>query len=254
MIYLLVGLIAGLFGAMTGLGGGIIMVPVMTIFLDVPIHKAVGVSLFAILVNSSISSVSYAKKGFTDFKLGLALEHTTVVGAVVGALLAGIINGRVLEIIFAIVLLFASLQMMSPMRNLIAEQELRIRKLTPIYRVKKIKFGVALGTIAGCVAGMLGVGGGIFKIPIMYLVMDVPVKVAVATSSFMIMLTSAAGAWVFFLRGDIYIELALFISCGVALGSYVGSRIGIKLRGKWQTRLIASLLFIAALRMLISLE
>lgn len=254
MIYLLVGLVAGLFGSMTGLGGGIIMVPVMTIFFNIPVHKAVGISLFAILVNSIISSVSYTKRGFTDFKLGLALEQSTLIGAITGALLAGIINGRVLEIIFAIVLIFASFQMMSPMRNLIAEQELRIRALAPIYRIKNIKFGVALSTIAGSIAGMLGVGGGIFKIPIMYLVMDVPVKVAVATSSFMIMLTSASSALIFFLRGDIYIELALLISLGIAVGSYIGSRIGIKLRSKWQARLVSFLLFIAGIRMLISLK
>jgi uncharacterized membrane protein YfcA len=252
MLYLIVGLLAGMLGAMTGLGGGIIMVPVMTILFGVPIHKAVGISIFAIVVNSSIAAVSYTKKGYVDIKLGLALEQSTIIGAIIGALVSGLIDEKKLAFIMGVVLIFASFQMVSPLKRLIAEEDIKVRNLTPLYKIRNISIGIVLSVVAGCAAGMLGVGGGIFKIPIMYLIMDVPIKVAVGTSSFMIMLTSVASGWIFFLRGDIYIEIALFMAGGVALGSFIGSKVGIKLRGKWQTRIVALVLLMAAIKMLLS--
>ncbi len=250
MIYLLVGLLAGLIGAMTGLGGGIIMVPVMTIIFHVPIHKAIGVSIFAIVVNSSIATLSYTKKGYVDIKLGFALGQSSIIGSIIGAMISGLLDEKVLGIIFGVILILASVQMISPLKDLMIEQELKIRRLSPLYRIKNIKYGIALSAIGGWFAGMLGIGGGTFNVPVMYLIMDVPIKVAVATSAFIIMITSSGSAWIYFLRGDIFIELALFMAGGVALGSYVGSKIGLVIRNKWQTRLISLILFIAAIRML----
>ncbi|OGF66853.1 MAG: hypothetical protein A2Y62_21850 [Candidatus Fischerbacteria bacterium RBG_13_37_8] len=254
MIFIVVGFFAGLLGAITGLGGGIIIVPVLTIFFHIPIHKAIGISLVAIVVNSSLASVSYARKGFTDIRLGLTMEQSTIFGAICGAFISGYFNAKILEFIFGIVLLFAAIQMVSSLGNVIAEREIKIRHLSPMYRVKHIPAGMILSFFAGCFAGMLGVGGGIFKIPIMCLLMGVPVKVAVATSSFMILLTGATGAWIFFIRGDVYLELAVLLSVGILAGSLLGSYIGIRMKSKWQSRLFAIVLIAAAIRMLTGIK
>jgi uncharacterized protein len=254
MIFLLTGFIAGLFGSITGLGGGIIIVPALTILFHIPIHKAIGISLVAIVVNSSIASTSYMRKGFVDLTLGLSLEQTSVIGAILGAVISGYVNAHMLEIIFGIVLLFAAIQMISPWGRSIAEKELKIWHLSPIYKIEHTTIGIILSFIGGCLAGMLGVGGGIFKIPIMCLIMKVPVKVAVATSAFMVMTTGMSSAWIFFLRGDMYLELVILVSAGILLGSFIGSQIGIRIKGTWQSALIALLLFLASIRMLIGLK
>ncbi len=252
MIFILLGFAAGLFGSLTGLGGGIIIIPILTIFFHIPIHKAIGVSLIAIVVNTSFSSVSYAKKGLTDFALGLFLEQSTVLGAISGAFLSGFLNAKILEFIFSIILFFAAFQM--AFSSNISLAEIKIRNLSPLYKIENKTIGQLSSFLAGLFSGMLGVGGGIFKIPLMCLIMKVPVKVAVATSSFMIFITSASSAWVFYLRKDIYLELAVLISLGVMFGSLTGSHIGITIKAKWQSKLIALILTLAAIRMITGIK
>jgi len=254
MIFLLTGFIAGLFGSITGLGGGIVIVPVLTIFFHIPIHKAIGISLIAIVVNSSLASASYMRKGFTDFKLALSLEQSTVIGAILGAILSGFIEAKILGYVLGIVLLFASFQMMTPVGRYAATKELKIWHLSPIYRIEHPVIGIVLSFFGGCFAGMLGVGGGIFKIPIMCLIMKVPVKVAVATSSLMVLITGTSSAWIFYLRGDVYLELVLLLSSGILLGSIIGSQIGIRIKATWQYYLVAVLLMLGSLRMLIGIK
>lgn len=254
MIYLVIGFLAGFFGSITGLGGGIIIVPVLTILFHIPIHKAIGVSLVAIVVNSSFASSAYMRKGFTDLKLALSLEQSTVIGAIAGAVFSGFIAPKILGFIFGVVLLFASIQMLTPMGRHLAEKDLKIWHLNPIYRIEHTTIGVLSSFFAGCVSGMLGVGGGIFKIPIMCLIMKVPVKVAVATSSMMILITGTSSAWIYYLRGDIYLELVILVSAGVLMGSLLGSQIGVRIKATWQTYLIAALLILASLRMLIGIK
>lgn len=248
MIYIFLGFIAGLLGAVTGLGGGIIIIPCLALLFHIGIHKAIGISLIAIAVNTSFSSISYAKKGLTDFTLGLFLEQSAVLGAISGALLSGYLNARWLEFIFSMVLLFAAFQMAFSLN--IPLEEIKIRSLAPLYKIENTFLGQILSFFAGLFSGMLGIGGGIFKIPVMCLIMKVPVKVAVATSSFMIFITSVSSGWIFYLRKDLYLELAVLISLGVMFGSLTGSRIGLTIKSKWQSKLIALLLALAAIRML----
>ncbi|MBK5203655.1 MAG: sulfite exporter TauE/SafE family protein, partial [Prolixibacteraceae bacterium] len=215
-------LLAGLLGSLTGLGGGIIIVPLLTIGLGVDIKYAVGTSLVAVIATSSGAAVSYVKEGITNFRIGMFLETATTVGAICGAALAAVISSWSLMIIFGILLLYSAFNSFKNRKTeYIAEKKQGIKensfaeklKLDGIYHVSPgnnisyhashIGGGYLMMIVAGILSGLLGIGSGAFKVIAMDSIMKLPFKVSSATSNFMIGVTAAASAGVYISRGYI---------------------------------------------------
>lgn len=232
--------VAGLLGSLLGVGGGIIVVPSLTLLLGIDIRYAIGASIVSVIATSSGAAASYVKEHLSNIRVGMLLEVATTAGALTGAFLAGWVGGGVLHIVFACVMVFTALSMLrfnhdggstddvpdrladrlalhSSYRDDSVDSEVN-------YRVRRTRVGLALSYVAGLISGLLGVGGGVIKVPAMNLVMGMPLKVATATSNFMIGVTGAASAGVYFSRGDVNPFITGPVAVGVVLGSTIGSR------------------------------
>lgn len=249
------GIAAGIFGSLLGLGGGILIVPLLTIGFDVPFREAVGVSLVCVIVTSSAAAGHYLQQRLANLRLGMFLEVFTATGALVGGLVAFLLPERILAGLFALLLAYTAVSMVrrgrAPASAAVhtaadelgaadtgADPEPTLDPGTttladeiagPHYRPGRLGAG-ALGSLgAGVVSALLGVGGGIVKVPLMHLVMGVPLKVATATSNLMIGVTAAASAIVYLIRGGIDPYVAGPTAVGVFLGALVGSRLATRI-------------------------
>ena len=204
MVLMLIAIGAGIVGALFGLGGGIIFIPVLTILFGLDAAEAVAASLVGIVATSTGSATGFVKKGLSNIRLGMLLEITTTIGAIIGAIIASYLENWILLILFSMVMLYSGFKMaVSPERTDIGEgreNELTFEYSDPAsgvenrkYEVRNIRSGMALCTIAGAVSSMTGVGGGSIKVPLMNIYMHVPIKVASATSSYMIGITAFSG-------------------------------------------------------------
>ena len=244
MVLLLIGLgvVAGTFGALVGLGGGVIIVPVLTLWLGLPIETAVGISLLSVIATSSGAAAVYLQRHWTDLRLGMVLELATSVGAVTGALLVTEIPDNVIKGLFGGFLLYASVVML---RRGPAEAAEVVGE-PPDYQVRNHPLGLGLSYVAGSVSGMLGIGGGPIKVPMMNLFMGVPLKVATATSNFMIGVTAAASAFVYYARGDVIVAVAAPLAVGVFAGALLGSYLAARIGSGWIRWLLVLVLFYLA--------
>lgn len=241
---LLVSTLAGVIGALFGLGGGILVIPFLTLVEGVPVQLAVGASIVSVVATSSASAATYVKDHLTDLRLGMFLETGTVAGALTGAFVASYFQGPnewILFILFAAVLFYASAIMISERRVDFPKEVApdRLAKSLGLggeysdqstgtrfkYEVTRTPHTLSISYLAGIVSGLLGVGGGVIKVPTMNLVSKVPVKVASATSNFMIGVTAAASASIYFLRGEVHPLLAAPLMIGVVAGAAVGTRL-----------------------------
>ncbi|HPC84687.1 MAG TPA: sulfite exporter TauE/SafE family protein [Thermoanaerobaculaceae bacterium] len=234
-------MVAGVVGALLGLGGGIIVVPALTLLFDVPIHLAIGASIVGVIATSSGAASRYVRRGLTHMRLAMVLELATVVGALAGATFAGLASPRVLYLLFALLLVLAAASMLQGETADAGEavppgglaEWLRLggsyldpqRGATVAYHAENVGGGLAVSFVAGVFSGLLGVGGGFLKVPAMHRLMGLPLKVSTATSSFMIGVTAASSAAVFFARGDVRPELAAPVALGVLAGATVGARL-----------------------------
>jgi uncharacterized protein len=241
LITLAVSFGAGLLGALIGLGGGIIVVPALTLLLHIDIRYAIGASIVAVIATSSGAAAAYVREHMTSLRVAMFLELATTSGAITGAFLAGVIGGRWLFIVFGLMLAYsglASLRRVShaeekavPADRLADELGLHgtfcdpAEKQEVAYRVTHAKGGLALMYVAGAASGLLGIGSGTLKVLAMDMVMRLPFKVSTATSNFMIGVTAAASAGVYFARGDIDSFVAAPVAAGVLAGAVVGSRL-----------------------------
>ena len=233
--------VAGVVGSVLGLGGGIIVTPVLTILLGINIRYAIGASLIAIIATSSGAASAYVRERMTNLRVAMLLEIATTSGALTGATLAAFVHARVLYLIFAVVLGYSSL-MMFRRRNDVSSTDVPPDKIADTlklhdtfydpsvgqsvaYRVTRTPFGLGLMYIAGVVSGLLGIGSGSLKVPAMDLCMRLPIKVSTATSNFMIGVTGAASAGVYFARGEIDPFIAGPVAAGVLLGAQGGSHL-----------------------------
>jgi uncharacterized protein len=213
-----IGLLAGVLGALLGLGGGIFLVPLLTLLFHLPIRVAVGTSLVGVIATSA-GVAAFAPRGRgADVGLALRLEMATTAGAIGGGLLAGVFSGRVLHVLFAAVVFSSAAYTLYKGRRQrhAAIQEVMFRK---DYRPRHWAAGISASGLAGLVSGLLGVGGGFIKVPIMYALMNVPLGVATATSNFMVGITAAASVFVYYGRGDIYPMVVVPTAAGVFLGA-----------------------------------
>ncbi len=229
---------AGFLGALTGLGGGVVIVPLLTAFLGVDIHYAVGASLVSVIATSSGAAAAYVREGYSNLRIGMFLEIATTIGALGGAFLATIVHPSLISVIFGFVLLFSAYFSTrrhkkesgnGPPDRLATLLSLDSSFPTPEgprhYHVRYVPFGFAMMLVAGILSGLLGIGSGAFKVLAMDQVMRIPFKVSTTTSNFMIGVTAAASAGVYLHRGYIDPGLSMPVMLGVLLGSLLGARV-----------------------------
>lgn len=230
---------AGFIGAISGLGGGVFIVPALVVFAKMPMQVAVGASLISVVATSAGASVAFVRDGWTNLKVAMVLECATVTGAVTGAYLAGLVPAVVLEILFALMMLQSAYSTITkigdsilPHGDPLAERlglggEIRddVTGQMTHYGVCNLPGGAVLMVIAGLMSGLLGIGSGALKVIAMDQVMHIPLKVSSATSNFMIGVTAGAGALVFLARGDISTAIAAPVALGVTAGALAGSRV-----------------------------
>ena len=227
LLLILIGFCAGAFGALVGVGGGIIVTPLLAIYFGLPMHQAIGVTLLCVIATSTATSSLYVERHVTDIRLGMTLELATTVGALIAALMVHHINRRTLAILFACFLLYSAGSMIKKAwtaRNQEHEESI------PDYTPQNYPAGLAASLIAGGFSGLLGIGGGPIKVPVMLLFMKVPLRVAAATSNFMIGVTAATSAYVYWGRGDVRLDIAAPLVAGVFTGSLLGAKISPKIR------------------------
>jgi uncharacterized protein len=228
-----VGFVAGVLGALTGIGGGVLLTPVLALHFGIPIREAIGTSLVAVITTSAASSSVHLQRHTTDIRLGMTLELATALGAAVMAYLVGYFNRNVLEGLFAAFLVYSSITILSKGGRLKGENGgLPENGEIPPYQPQRYPLGLGAALVAGALSGLLGIGGGPIKVPVMFIFMNVPLVVATATSNFMIGVTATASAIVYYRRGDILPAIAAPLAVGVFLGSLLGARLAPRVRTK----------------------
>lgn len=244
------GILTGLIGALLGTGGGVILVPIMTLFLHIPIRAAVSASLVAVLARSAGVAAMLPPGRGADVPLALRLEMTAVAGALVGSFLSGVISTRALGLIFAGSVLAIAGYM--AYRSLTAAEPATEALFRRDYHTTHWPLGMSLLFFAGVASGLLGVGGGFVQVPIMYSIMRVPLGIAVATSNFMAGITATASVFVYYGRGDVYPAVAIPTALGIFIGNLIGIRIMPHVRVRWLRWALIVLLGIIGVQMLLA--
>ena len=216
------GAFASSLGALVGVGGGIVIVPALTLVFGLPVREAVAVSLVSILATSLAGSARYLKRGWIDTRLAVTLVLATTLGAIAGGLLAAVLVERVVAAVFTVVLLYTATDAVRGSARA-PETEPIVFHGRPVYRVRNLELGLGVSGVAGVLSGLLGIGGGAIQVPIMAAYMRVPFKIAVATSSMMLGVTAAASAVVYYGRGDILRDVTGWVCLGALLGAPVGT-------------------------------
>ncbi len=256
-------MIAGLIGALTGLGGGVVLVPLLTIFFHVDIRYAIGASLVSVIATSSGAAAAYVREGFSNIRIGMFLEIATTLGALSGAFLATMVPVHALAFIFGVVLLYSawlSRKPRPPEDRAVAPDmlasKLRLHGSFPDttgmreYNVRGVPAGFSLMFGAGALSGLLGIGSGAVKVLAMDQAMKIPFKVSTTTSNFMIGVTAAASAGVYLHRGYIDPGLSMPVMLGVLLGSLLGARLLVKTKTKWLRLVFSGVIVLLGLQMI----
>lgn len=255
---------AGFLGSLTGLGGGVVIVPFLTLGLGVDLRYAIGASLISVIATSSGAAAAYVKEGYTNIRVGMFLEIATTLGAIVGGFLSGLLSTQVLAIIFGVVLLYTAYLSYRPCPEHpdANEQPDSIAKYlkfdstypTPdglqAYHVRGVPAGFAIMFVAGTLSSLLGIGSGALKVLALDQVMQLPFKVSTTTSNFMIGVTAATGAGVYLNRGYIDPGLAMPVMLGVLIGSTLGAQILMWASPRLLRYLFSVIIFVLALQML----
>lgn len=262
IILLLGAYLAGLAGSLTGLGGGVVIIPLLTLVFHVDIRYAIGAALVASIATSSGSASAYVKEGITNIRLGMFLEIATTAGAVAGAILAVYTPVNIVAILFGVMLIFSAamtlrkkhegeLEIGSPL-----SYRLKLNSSYPTkdgvvsYKLKNIGGGFSIMTIAGVLSGLLGIGSGALKVLAMDSAMRVPFRVSTTTSNFMVGVTAAASAVVYLQRGYIDPGIAFPVIIGVLAGAFTGSKILMKLNVKWLKIIFSIAITLIAINMI----
>ncbi|RQP10217.1 MAG: sulfite exporter TauE/SafE family protein [Chryseobacterium sp.] len=263
LILLLAAIAAGLLGSMTGLGGGVVIIPVLTLGFGVPMHYAIGASLISVIGTSSGAAAAFVKEGYTNMRVGMFLEIATTVGAIVGALVAGMLPANSIAIIFGLLLLVtAALNVRNkpdhaePLIPGSLTEKMKLHGSFPDngvkrdYAARNILGGFGMMSFAGVMSGLLGIGSGALKVLAMDNLMKLPFKVSTTTSNFMIGVTAAAGAVIYFQRGEIISTIAAPVLVGVIIGSFIGSKTLMKARTKSLKNIFAVVVAVLSLYMM----
>jgi uncharacterized membrane protein YfcA len=249
-LLVVLGLCAGGFGALAGVGGGVIITPVLAMYFGLPMHHAIGISLVAVIATSTATSAVYVERHLADIRLGMTLELATTTGAAVAAVIAAGVNRTTLAMLFVCFLSYSAFTMIR--RAWTSRKEKPVSEI-PDYQPRRIPVGLGASLIAGTLSGLLGVGGGVLKVPIMYLFMGVPLRVATATSNFMIGVTAATSAWIYYGRGDVDVLYAAPLVVGVFAGSLLGARMAPRVKGIYILLLFIAVTVLLAVQMVINI-
>ena len=249
-------LVAGFLGSLTGLGGGVVLVPLLTIFFHVDLRYAIGASLVSVIATSSGSAAAYVKEGFSNIRIGMFLEIATTMGALFGAYLTAKVPASAIAIIFGTVLMYSAYvsRRTRPRADVVEPPDPLATKLKMNgsfpdtsgirqYNVYNVPAGFGVMWIAGALSGLLGIGSGALKVVAMDQAMKIPFKVSTTTSNFMIGVTAAASAGVYLSRGYINPSLAMPVMIGVLIGSLLGTRVLVKTQTK-RLRLVFSVVIV----------
>ena len=286
VLMLVGGFAAGVFGSLLGLGGGTLIVPLLTLAFGLDLRSAVGVSLVCVIMTSSAAAGVFLERHVANLRLGMSLELFTALGALAGGFLAFVLDERVLSVLFAALLGYVSFAMLragtraqgseavgdaASVENLPADSAAPaeateatsdpfrpagdagfIATLSgPGYTVRNFRTGVVGSTGAGLASALLGIGGGTIKVPLMHLAMGVPLRVATATSNLMMGITAAAGGVIYLLRGEIDPYVAGPTAVGVFVGATLGSRLSHRVDVRFLRLLFAAVLLYTAAQMLL---
>ena len=277
----LAGGFTGVLGAILGTGGGVFLIPILVLGMGVPMHHAVATSILSVIATSSAVAGSNVERGTANMRLGMTLEVATSLGAIAGGLTAGWLAPRTLEGLFAVVLVPTAVMMWrgrtghgddaeagagsgpssaseaagpdsgrdEDLGVLGAEYYDETEGRLVAYRVQRLEAGLAVSFLAGNLSGLLGIGGGVFKVPALHLLCGVPIRAAAATSNFMIGVTAAASAALYYGRGDVRPALTAAVVLGVLVGSAVGTVLNRRVGGGAVRRLFSVLLVAVAVQM-----
>jgi uncharacterized protein len=256
--------LAGFLGSLTGLGGGIVIIPALTLIFKVDIHYAIGASLISVIATSSGAAAAYVREGYTNIRIGMFLEIATTTGALLGAVVATIVAPSAIAVIFGFVLIFSAIQSsreradhpLDSVPNKLATR-LGMNSTYPTregrsqpYYVRGVPAGLGVMLVAGSLSGLLGIGSGAFKVLAMDRVMRIPFKVSTTTSNFMIGVTAAASAGIYINRGYIDPGLVMPVMLGVLTGSMIGARVLMGAKSKTLRKIFAVVIMILAFEMI----
>ncbi len=228
------GFVAGTFGALLGLGGGVFLIPYLVLVLGLPVHQAIATSIVAVIATSSAGAALNLERHTVNVRLGMLLEIATVLGAIAGGITANVLSGAVLTKLFSVLLFLAAILMVRRARNHTRTEPVHLDGVLPgivpddgtgnpvPYTVRRIPGVLGVSFVAGNVSGLLGIGGGIFKVPAMNMISGIPIKAAAATSNFMIGVTAAASAFIYFAHGHLHPMIGSAAALGVLFGSFTG--------------------------------
>lgn len=268
-VMLFLGFISGLFGSILGLGGGIIITPIITTYFGVDIKHAIGASIIAVIATSSGAAISYLKDDIINIRAAMFLEIFTTTGGLIGAILSGLFDATILNILFGILLIFQVYNMWrkihkgeDTLRNVEPDRISRQLKLNSSYydkqlqrevhyEVEKVPGGASIMFGAGVASGLLGIGSGVFKVMAMDSMMKMPLKASTATSNLMIGVTAASSATVYFFNGYVNPTLAGPIAIGIVVGAALGSKIMPLLPAKTLRLFFIPVILVMAIQMLL---
>jgi uncharacterized protein len=261
-----ISVIAGFLGALTGLGGGVVVVPVLALLLGVNIKYAIGASLVSVIATSSGSAAAYVKEGFTNIRIGMLLEIATTAGAIVGAVLASHVTTHVIAIVFGLILIQAAYQSLfrsaheleHPVESDTLGRRLKLGSAYPVdgemtpYGVRNVPAGFGMMFGAGTISGLLGIGSGAVKVLAMDRAMRIPFKVSTTTSNFMIGVTAAASAGVYLSRGYIDPRVAMPVMLGVLAGAFLGTKVLVRAEVRTLRIVFGCVILALALEMIVN--
>jgi uncharacterized membrane protein YfcA len=241
LIVLIGAFLAGLLGSLTGLGGGVIIIPLLTLALGVDVHYAIGASIISVIATSSGSAAAYVKEGITNVRIGMFLEIATTISAITGVIIASYMNSDYIKIVFGLILLFSAYAMLKKKidhsdnaKTSALANYFKLNGSYPTaegmkpYAVHRVLGGFAMMFVAGTLSGLLGIGSGALKVLGMDNIMKIPFKVSTTTSNFMMGVTAAASALVYLHKGQIDPGIAMPVTIGVISGATIGAKILIR--------------------------
>lgn len=254
---------AGTIGSLSGLGGGIVVIPMLSILLGVNIHYAIGAALVSVIATSSGSAAAYVKEGLANMRLGMFLEIATTAGAVAGALISSAAPSSYIAILFGLALIFSAANSLRKKNEVVVKDSSRIAVMLklpseyPSDKGEKIKYGTknviggfSMMGLAGMLSGMLGIGSGAFKVIAMDTIMKLPFKVSTTTSNFMMGVTALASCVIYIQKGYIVPDLCLPAMIGVLIGAIIGSKILMSTDPKKLRKVFAFIIFFLAINMI----
>ncbi|HUZ64940.1 MAG TPA: TSUP family transporter [Acetobacteraceae bacterium] len=259
-------LVAGFIGALVGLGGGVFIVPILTLVFHLPFLTAIGASIVSVIATSSGAASAYVKDRMTNLRVGMFLEVATTLGAICGALLTTLLSAQVLFIVFGLVLIVSALPLLAKLGEELPRgvrthrwaRQLRLNGSYPDhrlhrevnYRVARVPAGFGMMYVAGLISGLLGIGSGVFKVLAMDTAMRLPMKVSTTTSNFMIGVTAAASAGIYFQRGAIDPVIAAPVALGVLAGAMIGALTLTRMSNAWLRKVFVPVILLVAANML----